>query len=132
MKVIKYDSNGDLDFTLFINNQEAEKLEKDIIMGELYNREWPYDNLKKKIILRLAEKGERTNSYGCCYYTFLERPDSYREFCIAQRLYERLKENGRIFGARYDGRNKMDVVNYEIEKVEYYFQMKDLDLLDEL
>ena len=44
-----------------------------------------------------------------------------KEFCIPQRLYERSEENGRIFGAGYDGCNKVNVVNQEIEKDGYYF-----------
>ncbi len=130
MKVVESNSNGDLDFTIFINNREVKEMETTPVTGELYNKEWPYNNLEKKIILRLAEDDERTNAWGCCY--FLERPDSYREFCIAQGLYEILKENGRIFGARYDSCNKMDVVNYEIEKVEYYSQISNLGLLNEI
>ena len=44
-------------------------------------------------------------------------------------IKRRLKENGKIFGARYDGCNKLDVVNYEMNKDEYCFQMKDLGLI---
>lgn len=105
MKVTKL---GEFDYDLFINNSEIEKLKDSPLVGKLWNRDYPHDCLDKKIILRLADRGDSVFCGGAG--SNFERT----EFWIKESVYNHLIEMGRIIGVRYDtGGNKINIFNYE-------------------
>ncbi len=125
MKAVKH---GEDDYIFFVNSSELEQLKESSIEGELWNREFPYDCLGKKVLLRLATDDDR------CYCGGGGSDFDKKEFWIEEIIYNRIQENGRCVEVRYDGGgNKIDIINYEEESKSddpwYRFLMKDLGLI---
>ncbi|MEA2004182.1 MAG: hypothetical protein U9O53_04470 [archaeon] len=125
MKAVKH---GEYDYTFFVNSSELEKLKGFSLEGELWNREFPYDCLGTKLLLRLATDDD------ICHFATAGSDFERREFWIREVIYHRVQENGRCVEVRYDGGgNKIDIINYEEEGKRddpwYGGLMEDLELI---
>ncbi len=128
MKVIK-PAHGAInqDFIFLLSSEDVGLLEHTVLNGEAYIEDYgktssatfPYALLEEKIALKV-DACPRATSYGA-------RSDvMYRNFCIIPLLYERLKKNGCVRGARHDNLgNTLDIINYEAE-IDWNFQISSI------
>ena len=125
MKAVKH---GEYDYTFFINSLELEQLKESSLEGKLWNREYPYDCLGTKVLLRSVTGDDR------CYCGSAGSDFERTEFWIQEIIYHRIQENGRCIGMIYDGGgDRIDIINYEEEgrcgDLWYEDLMRDLKLI---
>ncbi len=125
MKAVKH---GEDDYIFFVNSSELKQLKESSLEGELWNREFPYDCIGTKVLLRPATCDDR------CYFGGGGSDFEKKEFWIQEIIYNRIQKNGHCIGIIYDGGgNRIDIINYEVESKSddpwYEDLMRDLRLI---